>query len=269
VNYLFFVLISFLSFHCLANDELLITSTTWLKSTTGQASTLPDSQRCQLKKGEKYPVTAIHQKHAHFFVELGKAPSGCPFSEGYVFQGHVTFSGNLTQGMRLQMPYYFYQWYNRNLPGSTCGMTSAAMLLSYHLKKKITPDEIYRRYGSHGAGQSPEGLANIYRDYGAKASSTRFGSFDKIKAHLNRGEPVVVHGYFTSGHILLISGYTPSGFVVQDPAGNWNRRNYGGYPNAPHDPQAGNGVVYTYQQMRGAIIEPSDNSLWMSWISLD
>lgn len=244
---------------------LTIKDSTWFKTKTSQSSKLNKTEKCLLPKESVFKVRILDQIQGHTLVEFLEKIQGCPFQKGYLFSQHISVKGNQSDSHRILIPYYFYQWFNRNLPGSTCGMTSAAMLLSYHLNRKITPDEIFRKYGSHRLGQSPEGLARIYRDYGIRSSFTRFGSFDQIKKLIQNGEPVVVHGYFTAGHIVLITGFNQRGFITQDPAGEWAGFNYGGYPRAPNDPTGGKNVVYTYEQMRRAIIEPSDGSLWASW----
>jgi uncharacterized protein YvpB len=263
--------------------KISILEDTWLKTSLDQANQLDESQLCELKKGSVFVVNSIvaDDSSNHFLVTLNESPKNCQFKKGYVYGVHISFSGQVTSGSQtsslsgssnantLTMPYYYYQWHNQAAPpGASCGITSAAMLLGFLLKKEITPDQIFRHYGTHTKGQSPEGLAAIYKDFGVKSSgSSRFGSFEAIKKHIDNQEPVVVHGYFTAGHIILIVGYNQEGFVVYDPAGDWTRTVYGGYPNAPNDSTAGKGAVYTYDQMKAAIVE-RDNSLWMSWASM-
>lgn len=159
---------------------------------------------------------------------------------------------------------YFNQGNNVYRPGATCGMTSAAMLMGYWTpsnRRIITPDEIYLRYGTHRKGQTPEGLADIYSDYGYKSVSVRNGTEQKLKSILDKGYPVVFHGYFTNGHIIVIRGYNDRGYIVNDPAGNWLRCYKCGYGRD----RDGEKQVYTYSEMNERVMSyPGD--LWYSYI---
>ncbi len=115
----------------------------------------------------------------------------------------------------------FYQYDNANEPGSTCGVTSAAMLVDYWNPGSVTPDSLYRSYGK-AQGQSPDTLAALYRSEGLHADYTYDGTRAEIRAHLDADRPVVVHGYWTSaGHVAVIVGYSDTDWIVNDPAGDW------------------------------------------------
>jgi hypothetical protein len=116
---------------------------------------------------------------------------------------------------------YFYQYDNTYEPGSTCGITSAAMLVDTFHPDSVTPDTLYLRYGK-SAGQSPSTLAALYEDEGLHADWTTTGTRAQIRAHLDAGRPVVAHGYWTgSGHVVVIVGYSDTDWIVNDPAGDW------------------------------------------------
>lgn len=119
---------------------------------------------------------------------------------------------------------YYYQYDNDFEPTATCGLTSAAMLLGAKGRNR-TPDALYRDYGK-AQGQSPEALAELYRWEGLTADSGRTASRAELRAMLDAGSPVVVHGFWTSaGHIVTLVGYDNTGWLVHDPAGDW----YHGY----------------------------------------
>jgi hypothetical protein len=116
---------------------------------------------------------------------------------------------------------YFYQYDNVYEPGSTCGITSAAMLVDTFEPGSVTPDSLYVTYGK-AQGQSPDGLAALYKDEGLAADWTYTGTRAEIRAHLDAGRPVVVHGWWTSaGHVTVIVGYSDDAWIVNDPAGDW------------------------------------------------
>jgi uncharacterized protein YvpB len=69
---------------------------------------------------------------------------------------------------------------------------------------------------------SPDDLAQIVRDYGAKDSFTQTATIDEVKDWLSHEKPAVIHGYFTRfGHIIVLVGYDSTGFIVHDPYGEW------------------------------------------------
>lgn len=160
----------------------------------------------------------------------------------------------------LQVPYYF-QLNNRYEPYATCGITSAAMLLGSH-GINVTPDQLYRRFGKK-KGQSPGGLASIYRAYGLFATSTYNASREDIKYHLDNGRPVVVHGWMSRpGHIFVITGYNSKGWLVNDPNGQWR----GCYKCGFRTNLSGKQITYSYNSMYGQVIG-FDGNIWVSTAS--
>jgi len=154
---------------------------------------------------------------------------------------------------------YYYQYNNSYEPGSTCGITSAAMLLRYW-GKSTTPDQLYINYGK-AQGQSPGSLASLYRAFGLEAKSSSVGTEAQIKAHLDAGRPVVVHGWFTNaGHVVLLVGYDSTGWYVNDPAGKWAGCAGCGYPGSTST--NGRAVHYSYSSVRAAMGVNGD--IWMS-----
>lgn len=174
---------------------------------------------------------------------------------------------------RLDVP-YFYQYNNRFNPGSSCQNTSIAMVLA-SVGVQITPDQITSRFGKDRA-QSVSGLNSVYNQLASEQGVRRLdsssqGSLAEIKAALDQGSPVIIHGFFTSyGHVLVITGYDESGYYVNDPAGTWSQRFKGGYPNAGSEPRAGHGIFYSRSAFEAAIGTYDGYStapLWMHTLS--
>ena len=180
--------------------------------------------------------------------------------QGYIPKEYVV--GLNTSAHPLLTVPYRSQLDNSYDPTGTCGITSASMLFAFW-GKEIRADQLYQVYGKE-TGQSPETLANLYKTVlGSRAQVTKTynGTFDEIKSLIRLGQPVVTHGYFTKpGHIVVVIGYTPMGFVVHDPYGNW----LGGYE---YDTSvSGKGLTYSYSDLR--TVMSHDGDVWYSSVRM-
>lgn len=179
---------------------------------------------------------------------VGLDAAGGPLAE----DGHT-----VTVEVALPEVPYFYQYANDLYPSSTCQNTSVAMLLAAY-GWTGEPDDLTARWGKDYA-QSVSGLAALFNAEAARAGiSARLeghsdGELEEVHALLDRGLPVIVHGYFTSsGHVLVILGYDSGGYWVNDPAGTWNQRFGGSYPGGG-EPTAGDGIWYPKAAFEQAI----------------
>jgi Peptidase_C39 like family len=114
-----------------------------------------------------------------------------------------------------------------------------------------------RKIGSH--------LAKIVRDYGAKDSFTEHATVEAVKAWLSAGNPAVTHGMFTkSGHIIALVGYDDTGFIVNDPYGEWFASGYD--RNDPSgDNKKGELKHYSYELIHRTCAY--DSEFWVHFIS--
>ncbi len=152
---------------------------------------------------------------------------------------------------------YYYQYDNRLAPWASCQNTSIAMVLA-HYGWRGKPDDITAAFGRYRA-QSPAGLASVFntlaRRSGVARTATPYanGSLAGIRAELDAGRPVIVHGYFTtSGHVVVVTGYDAHGYYVNDPAGVWSETFKGGYPYSGTS-WAGADVYYGRAAFEGAV----------------
>jgi|GEM_PF-5147513 len=160
---------------------------------------------------------------------------------------------------------YFYQYNNANNPGGSCQNTSIAMMLKFNGASGLTPDQISNQYGTSQA-QSVSGFNSVCNSVaqdngmGAYCVSTSNGSFQGLRNILASGKPVAVHGYFTSyGHVMIVTGYTGTHYICNDPAGQWSQQyGYGGYCQC--NSTEGNQIQYTKAAFEDAI--GPDNTLW-------
>lgn len=110
-------------------------------------------------------------------------------------------------------------------PWAYCGPTSVKMVLAYFgINKDV--NECARGVYIPGQGAGHEGMAKKFRDNGLNAELTYGNSIAWLRQQTAAGNPVVVgvKGNYgprsTNGHILVVTGVTPSGQVCfNDPAG--------------------------------------------------
>jgi len=165
---------------------------------------------------------------------------------------------------------YFYQYNNYINPGGSCQNTSIAMLLKFYGATTVTPDDISDIYGTSQA-QSVSGFNTVCnavaQDYnlGSGCVSTSTGSFQGLRNLLAQGKPVVVHGYFTNyGHVMIVTGYTSTTYICNDPAGRWSQQyQYGGYCQCSST--EGKQIQYSKSAFEQAI--GPDNTLWYHYFN--
>lgn len=137
-------------------------------------------------------------------------------------------------GGDLNVPFECQNTNGTGLGGSTCQITSAAMVLRYWgakgkgSGKNTKALDILNKYGDYNFAKSPAGVASIFEDFGLYARWTVKGTIAQMKAHLDAGRPLVVNGFFTEGHVVVFTGYDATGFFVNDPNGDWNGTPYVG-----------------------------------------
>ena len=140
------------------------------------------------------------------------------------------------------------------------------MVLAY-LGWQGVPDDITQRYGKDLA-QSPAGLAQVFNAYAQENGfSERLhpntnGTLSGLRAELDRGQPVIIHGYFTGyGHVLVVVGYDQGGYYVNDPAGRWSERFKGGYSGGG----SGHNTYYTRAAFEAAVATADGYSPLALW----
>ncbi|MEB3165992.1 MAG: C39 family peptidase [Cyanobacteriota bacterium] len=140
--------------------------------------------------------------------------------------------GAAAGGKDLPVP-YLSQLDNRFNPHGSCNVTSVAMCLYYlgmpPRQGLQLEDELYQKLDALGRSRhDPYDLQYLIGTYpGFKDIFRPDGSFRDIQRSIDAGNPVIVHGYFTSfGHIIVIRGYDDTGFWVNDPNGEWFSSGY-------------------------------------------
>ena len=104
--------------------------------------------------------------------------------------------------------------------------------------------------GNLGVGElNNPGLSSLFNELAARAglrvrsTPVTNGTIANLRAELRAGRPVIIHGYFTDGHVIVVTGFDGDAYIVNDPAGRWNQVFRGGYPNGCAN-QGGRGARY-------------------------
>jgi uncharacterized protein YvpB len=124
---------------------------------------------------------------------------------------------------------YLSQLDNQNNPTGSCNVTSISMTLLFfgiHGDRSYPQleDQLYRRCEDNGwSRHCPYDLQKLAQSYpGVRDDFTENGTLNDIRQSIDAGMPCVLHGYFTRfGHIIVVKGYDDSGFIVNDPYGEW------------------------------------------------
>jgi uncharacterized protein YvpB len=222
---------------------------------------LDDGKKFNVKAGDSLDISWYKEIQNHYLVELVTPIKGR--YNWYFWHPHSTItydSPELTQKI-LDVPYYS-QRDNAVRPYQTCNMTCAAMTIKYYypdlktgkeqLEDKLTKyatekwgaDSIYY----HGR------IAQVLDNWGVVSTFNTATPFREIKKSIDNGNPVIYSGNFTkSGHIIVIIGYDDTGFIVNDPYGEWTQS---GYKNVP-----GDRLHYSYKLV-GNLSYTTYNSGW-------
>jgi Peptidase_C39 like family len=163
---------------------------------------------------------------------------------------------------------------NVNVPYGTCNVTSIAMALKFlGIKgngKGQLEDQLFSRVMKLGLSRhSPHDLAYLVNlDYGSLGIRDVFkdkATHAELKAHLAKGFPAIVHGFFTdSGHIIVVRGYDDTAYggrgayIVNDPYGEFYKDGY-------DTSASGERLYYSYRMMKD--LAGSDGDFWVHFIS--
>lgn len=160
---------------------------------------------------------------------------GNTYGEGDLYLGDLgEITNTAPNGMTIPL-YYQYSggWQNiafggGNIASSGCSVTCIAMVFSYLLDQRITPDQIVawtgNRYYVHPAGQSWSIFTACADQWGVECQNLGKNANSVVNA-LSSGKPVIASmgpGTFTSaGHFIVLRGVTESGkILVNNPSDN-------------------------------------------------
>lgn len=230
--------------------SIKITQDTILKQSTIDASQLPEQDKVAIAAGRVFNLQSwATASNSHFKITLlWEALGNPPRNTWYVYAPHFQFINKQPQvieipttppqppglptSKQLNIPYKS-QLDNQLNPTGACNVTSFAMVMTYFQIKGSTgvgqlEDELYQYMENNGLSRwDPYDLATMSRAYGLVNNFTTRGTLSDIRKAIAEGRPCIIHGYFTTfGHIIVVRGYDPYGFFVNDPYGQWTSSGY-------------------------------------------
>jgi hypothetical protein len=251
--------------------QLKILTDTVLKQKPVQSSTLQDAEKQSIKAGTIFNIKSFLPTSDHIKITLADQ-SFKGFNTWYVYQRNAAIIGSnkiiFPPTVKLSVPYYD-QLDNSDNPYGTCNVTSLAMVLSYFGAKRQHPDirfadELDQYCDAQGLDRhEPTDLAKVVKAYGCVDKFSKTASFDEVQDWLICGNPVITHGYFTSGgHIVCLIGYNSDGFVVNDPYGEIMYNPFHSY----YDIYAsGAGLTYSYNMIYNTCC--TGGEFWVHFVS--
>lgn len=215
-------------------DALTVTAlkSTVLKKRPVDSAQLGAQEKYTLPGGTFYGLSSYALEDGHIKVALTEELPQFG-NTGYVFPDFVQLKRGgkpfnpFPPQVELNVP-YFSQRDNPRYPWATCNVTSIAMVLYYYgLRSKYggqLEDELLQwcfNYAGEGSQTDNAVMSEMIKAYGFKTSFSTTRKWSEVKQELTNRRPVVLGGLFThGGHIITVIGYTPKGYIVNDPWGD-------------------------------------------------
>lgn len=174
-------------------------------------------------------------------------------------------SDNLPSSKNLNIP-YDSQLDNEFNPTGACNVTSFAMVMAYFQIKGTgtgqLADELYQYMEKNGLSRwEPNDLAKMAEAYGLVDVFTMRGRLSDLRKAIAEGRPCIIHGYFTSfGHIIVVRGYDPYGFFVNDPYGQWTSAGY-------RNDLSGKNLYYSNRLIQTKCSPEGEDYIWLHKLS--
>lgn len=265
--------------------KLKVSQSTIFKQSTEESSKLPERDKVAIASGKVFNIHSWKPvDHSHLRIAIIDEALGDPSrNTWYVFMPHVQLINDKGQVVpvkqetprvgvdlpatkRLNVPHKS-QLDNALNPTGACNVTSFAMIMAYLQIKGRTgvgqlEDELYRYMEGVGLSRwDPEDLAKMASNYGVKDEFTTRAKPVDIRKAIALGYPCIIHGYFTSfGHIIVVRGYDPYGFFVNDPYGEWTSNGY-------NNDVSGANLYYSNALIQSKCSPEGEDFLWLHRLS--
>lgn len=255
--------------------QLKILVDTMLKQQPVQSSQLSDGQKQAVSAGSVFDIRAYLIVPGHLKVTFTNQTFQGK-NTWYIFAQHAQLLDThgkpipvLSPAIKLNVPYQS-QLDNAENPSGSCNVTSIAMCLEFFGVKGKNPheqleDELQDWLVAQGLDRhAPADLAKVTEAYCIQDDFQPTATIDQVKQWLAGGNPVVLHGYFTSsGHVICVIGYNDKGLIVNDPYGEWCADGY--VCNDATNPHRGQGLTYSYDMIQRTCAV--DGGMWVHFLS--
>lgn len=196
------------------------------------SSQLAADERTDFSANTFYGVASYLIQGGHIKVSLSEELPGFG-NTGFVFPDFVQMKrGNrsfnpIPPTVEMNVP-YFSQRDNPRFYWATCNVSAIGMVLYYYGTRRSgargLEDELLQwciNYSGEGSQTNHNTLTAMIQAYGYDSRFNTKWTWQDVKEELINGRPVVLCGLFThGGHIVTVIGYTPDGFIVNDPWGD-------------------------------------------------
>ena len=263
----------------LKTEELDITSkvSTWLKKEPLSSEQLPNDSKARIYQGRTIKnCTVIERKNQHTYLELGFG-----LGKWWIFDAHwdgletkPRITPYAVDGNFKYLRNFPYFWQQDNGPEGwrQCQTSSIAMCLKYLDVPGIENDvdylKIVNKYGDTTHRVSHYEALEELKTYAKFITSA---DEHTVKDEIDKGLPVVAgilhHGDVFrptgGGHFVVITGYSDTHWLVQDPYGKLDLVN-GGWEKSGAD--AGKNVHYSFKNLNPRFCPEGGASGWC-WIN--
>jgi uncharacterized protein YvpB len=244
-----------------------ILQTTPLKKQPLESNKLPLQDKVTLNAGRVYGISSYGVEGGH--IKLATTEEFDRFGNtGYIFPAYLRLLRGgrslnpIPPQVELNVP-YFSQRDNPRLYWATCNVTAIAMVFYYYgvrsRRGEQLEDELLQWcFDNRGYGSQTDHncLVALIQAYGFQAQFSTKYTWQEIREELINRRPVILCGYFThGGHIITLIGYTPYGFIVNDPWGD----GYYGYASTE-----GRKLLYPFDYCTA--MAGSDGEVWAHFI---
>jgi uncharacterized protein YvpB len=244
-----------------------ILQTTPLKKQPIDSAQLTVRDKFTLDAGGVYGVSSYSIEDGH--VKVATTEEFSRFGNtGYLYPAYIQMKRGgrslnpLPPQVELNVP-YFSQRDNPRLYWATCNVTAMAMVFYYYGTRSRSGGQLENEllqwcfdYAGAGSQMNHNCLVALVTAYGFQAEFDLKRTWSQIKEELINRRPVVLCGDFTpTGHIITLIGFTPIGFIVNDPWGD----GYLGYASTE-----GRKLIYPYDYCKA--MAGQDGEIWAHFI---
>lgn len=246
---------------------------TWFKKEPVAADTLANDKKAKVYQGRTYRgCTPVGSKDGHTQLDMGSLGIWWVFDDHWLGLKEEQKPYAVDESLKYLRNFpYFWQQDNGPEGWRQCQTSSIAMCLKYLGVKGINDDVDYLSYvNKHGDTTTRDAQFKALADLGVDAAFKLNLDPQDIKNQIEKGKPVAVgilhHGTVDKprggGHFIVVTGFSDSYWLVQDPYGALDLVN--GHWSA-QGPTSGKNQHYSFANMNPRLFVSGGADGW-GWI---